>query len=159
MQINTYRDLTVWQMAMDLVEEVYVLTRLFPADERFGLTAQARRAATSIPSNIAEGYGRIHRGDYVHHLSIARGSLMELETQLLTGIRLKFVTKDQAGKAWDLSQRVGKMLTRLILSLDPQRRPGDQSPDNADIDAAQEQPSPYPIPDAPYPTAGRTEEH
>ncbi len=79
MKINTYRDLQVWQKAMRLVEECYKLTRLFPTAENYGLTAQIRKAAVSIPANIAEGFGRDHLGDYLHQLSMANGSLMELE--------------------------------------------------------------------------------
>ncbi|HOW19678.1 MAG TPA: four helix bundle protein, partial [Phycisphaerae bacterium] len=89
MALQTYRDLEAWQRAIDLVEAVYVLTRGFPNAERFGLTSQTQRASVSIPSNIAEGYGRSHRGDYLHHLSMARGSLMELEIQLTIAVRLR----------------------------------------------------------------------
>ena len=119
MALRTYRNLEVWQKAIDLVESVYQLTKLFPSDERFGLTSQIQRAAVSIPANIAEGYGRLHRGDYLHHLSMARGSLMEVETHLVVAGRLKFVSRQQAAETWGLSQQVGKMLTKLILSLKP----------------------------------------
>jgi len=80
MPVQTYRDLNAWKKAMDLVEGTYALTKSFPGTERFGLTSQIQRAVVSIPANIAEGNARKHRGDYVHHLSIARGSLAELET-------------------------------------------------------------------------------
>ena len=73
MAIRHYRDLEVWQKAMDLVEQVYRLAKALPPEERYGLTSQIQRAAVSIPANIAEGHGRLHRGDYVHHLSMARG--------------------------------------------------------------------------------------
>ena len=102
---------------MDLVEGVYVLSQRLPSQERFGLTSQLQRSASSIPANIAEGYGRIHRGDYVHHLSLARGSLMELETHLTIAVRLKFVSRDDALPVWNQSQNVGRMLTSLIRSL------------------------------------------
>ena len=95
MTIQTYRDLTVWQKSMDLVAEIYRLTKLFPQEELFGLTSQIRRAAVSVPANIAEGYGRIHRKEYLHHLSIARGSLMEVETHLQIAVRLTFLERDQ----------------------------------------------------------------
>jgi len=117
MALTNYRDLEVWKKSMELVVAVCKLTRHYPADERFGLTAQSRDAATSIPSNIAEGYGRLHRGDYLHHLSIAKGSLAELETQLILAVRLEFVSKAQVLESWELSQRVGRMLTRLMDSL------------------------------------------
>lgn len=129
MALKTYRELDVWQRAMDLVEAVYLLSRDFPEAEKFGLTSQVRRAAVSIPTNIAEGYGRTHRGDYLHHLSMARGSLMEVETLLTIAGRLKLVTRPQAKETWDLAQQVGRMLTRLIASLKPQpANPKPQTP-------------------------------
>ena len=128
MGLKTYRDLEVWQRAMDLVVELYRLTRTFPSEEKFGLTSQSRRAAVSIPANIAEGYGRTHRGDYLRHLSMARGSLTELETHLTLAVRLEFITRDQAMDTWDLCQRVGKMLNKLIGSLEQRSTPGPHTP-------------------------------
>jgi four helix bundle protein len=81
--VNSYKDLLVWQRGMDLVVTVYQITARLPASEQFGLISQMRRSAISVPSNIAEGYGRQATGEYRHHLSIARGSLLELETQLV----------------------------------------------------------------------------
>ena len=101
------------------MESIYLLTRQFPAEEKFGLTSQVRRAAVSIPANIAEGYGRLHRGDYLHHLSIAKGSLAELETHLVLAVRLNFVSEEQATASWQLSHEVSKMLSKLIVSLRP----------------------------------------
>jgi four helix bundle protein len=89
--IRSYRDLELWQKAMDLVVETYGLTNLLPKSETYGLSSQIRRAAASVPANIAEGHGREHLGDYVHHLSVANGSLMELETHILVAGRLKYV--------------------------------------------------------------------
>ena len=89
MGIRSYRDLLVWQRGMGLAEGVYRLTCDFPADERFGLTSQARRAAISIPANIAEGHGRATRGAYANFLRIAHGSLKELETHLILGKMLQ----------------------------------------------------------------------
>jgi len=86
-----FRELRVWQAAMDLVEKVYNLTRHFPREETYGLTSQLRRAAISIPSNIAEGHTREHLKEYLHHLSMAQASLAELETQLEIATRLKYV--------------------------------------------------------------------
>jgi len=114
---ESYQDLDVWKVSMSLVEAVYALTGLLPKAEVFGLSAQLRHAAVSIPSNIAEGHGRSHRAEYLHHLSFAKGSLKEVETQLLLAVRLGFVTRDQTAGAWELSQRVGRMLTRLVQSL------------------------------------------
>lgn len=122
MGLKTYRDLQVWQKAMDLVVATYHLRELFPSKERFGLVSQTQRAAASIPANIAEGYGRIHRGDYVRHLSIARGSLAELETHVAIAARLEFITRDQAMEVWDLCQEVGRMLNKLIHSLEENRK-------------------------------------
>jgi len=103
---------------MDLLDEIYIVTKKLPSDERFILVSQMRRAALSVPSNIAEGYGRKHRGEYVHHVSIAFGSLCELETQLIVCGRQKYITKEQAAKAWELIQRTGKMLNKLLSSLE-----------------------------------------
>ncbi|MFA5191548.1 MAG: four helix bundle protein [Verrucomicrobiia bacterium] len=119
MALKGYRDLQVWQKAIELVESVYKLTKTFPAEERFGLASQLQRAAVSIPANIAEGYGRSHLGDYLHHLSIGRGSLAELETHLVIAVRLKILSREDTLDAWNLSQRVGQMLTKLIQSLQP----------------------------------------
>lgn len=111
--IQSYRELEVWKKTMELVTEVNTATLGFPKNEQFGLTAQLRRASVSVPSNIAEGYGRSHRGDYLHHLSIARGSLCEIETQLIIAGRLMYIGKDEARKIWNLAQDVGKMLLAM----------------------------------------------
>lgn len=117
MSIESYRDLLVWQKAMDLVVEIYRLTKAFPPDERFGLTIQIRRVAVSIPSNIAEGHGRLHRADFLRFLSIARGSLTELETQLQIATRLGYLDARQTEQSWDLVRHVGRALNGLIRSL------------------------------------------
>jgi four helix bundle protein len=117
MPLKTYRELEAWKKGIELVEAIYLLCKTMPAEERFGLISQIQRAAVSIPANIAEGYGRTHRGEYVHHLSIARGSLMELETHLTVIVRLGMVTREQATIAWSLCQEVGKLLGGLIASL------------------------------------------
>jgi four helix bundle protein len=109
---------------MELVESAYRLTHLFPAEERFGLISQLQRAAVSIPANIAEGWGRTHRGDYLRHLSIARGSLMEVETHLLLAMRQNFVAKEDVKPCWDQAKQVGKMLTAMIASMQ-QSEPSD----------------------------------
>jgi|SRR5581483_1322867 len=93
--IRSFRDLRVWQAAMELVENVYMLTEKFPKREIYGLPGQMQRAAISIPSNIAEGHTRAYRKEYLHHLSIARGSLAELQTQLEISLRLKYCTAEE----------------------------------------------------------------
>jgi four helix bundle protein len=92
--INSYRDLMVWQKAMSLVTEVYAITGNFPSSEMYGLTSQIRRSAVSVPSNIAEGYGRNSTGDYKRFLQIAVGSLFELQTQIEISFNLNYITKD-----------------------------------------------------------------
>jgi four helix bundle protein len=116
--IQTYRDLEVWQKSMELVEECYRLTKHFPQDELFGLTSQLRRAVVSIPANIAEGHGRLHRADYRRHLSIARGSLMEVETLLQVAVRVGYLDRTQVKAAWARLQEVGRLLNGLIRSLE-----------------------------------------
>ena len=103
---------------MDLVEEVYKISCGFPKDERFSLTDQIRRAAVSVPSNIAEGWGRSRTKEYLHHIAFAYGSLMELETQLIIAVRLDYVQKDAAAPLWELASRTGKMLNRLKSALE-----------------------------------------
>src|SRR3954469_17923100 len=105
---------------MDLVTEIYQLTRVFPQDEKFGLTSQLQRAAISIPANIAEGHGRKSTGAYLNHLSIANGSLMEVETLVLVAMRLGFLTSKQQGSISDRTGEIGKMLSGLQRSLNPQ---------------------------------------
>lgn len=120
MPLQSYRELRVWQKAIDLVEQVYRLTAGFPTEEKFGLVSQMRRAAVSVPANIAEGYGRSHRGDYLRSLSIARGSLLELETHLTIAVRLGY-TPAEGDSAADIGshvQEVDRMLYGLIQSLE-----------------------------------------
>ena len=116
--LRSHRELRVWQMAMDLVVESYRIASLLPSDERFGLCAQTRRAAVSVPVNIAEGYGRFRRGEYLNQLSVARGSLTELETLFEIAERLRYVSRRQMAMAVELCDGVGRMLTRLRQSLD-----------------------------------------
>ncbi|MCH6547487.1 MAG: four helix bundle protein [Gemmatimonadetes bacterium] len=111
--IRSYRDLKVWQMGIDLVVECYQLTSRFPRDERFSLTQQIRRAVVSVPSNIAEGHGRTHLGEYLYHLSIANGSLMELETQIIIAQRLGFLALQGCNRLLSLTAELGRMLTGL----------------------------------------------
>ena len=117
MAARTYRELVVWQRAMDLVVEVYRLTKEFPREELYGLTSQIRRAAVSVPSNIAEGQGRGIGNEFCHHLRIAQGSLQETETQLLIAERLQFVASTQVSPAMELSNEVGRLLRGLHQSV------------------------------------------
>ena len=117
MAIRHYRDLEVWQRAMDLVEQVYRIAKTLPTEGRYGLTSQIQRAAVSIPANVAEGHGRTHRGDYLHHLSMARGSLAELETHLTLAVRLDLLDREAVLPIWELCQRVGQLLNALIAAL------------------------------------------
>jgi four helix bundle protein len=117
MKIESYQDLRVWQRGMDLVAVSYLLCKKLPRSERFGLITQIQRSAVSVPANIAEGYGRRHTGEYVHHLSIANGSLKELETHLLISVRLGYLRRSEIEKALNFSAEVGKMLTVLIQKL------------------------------------------
>jgi four helix bundle protein len=118
MGVRHYRELEVWQLAMDLAEECYQITRRFPKDELFGLTSQIRRAAVSVPANIAEGQGREHTKEFLHHLSVARGSLMELETHLLLCRRVGLLEKEQAESLLEMTDRVSRMLSGLRKALE-----------------------------------------
>jgi four helix bundle protein len=123
--IESYRDLIVWKKAMALVFEIYRLTRRFPADERFGLTAQIRRAVLSIPANIAEGHGRHqHRIEYRRFLSMARGSDKEVETYLLIAEGLGFVATKDLEKARSLCDQLSRMLNAMQRKLGPRREDG-----------------------------------
>ncbi len=115
--VSSYRDLRVWQAAMDLAVECYRLAKLLPPSERFGLARQLIRAAVSVPANIAEGHGRLRRGEYLHHLSISRGSLKEVETYLALIARLKLIPLAELTKEAELCDSVSRMLTRLRQSL------------------------------------------
>ena len=110
-----YRDLLVWQKAIALVTEIYRLTQGFPREELYGLTSQIRRAAVSIPSNIAEGQGRLTRGEFRQFLGQARGSYAELETQLIIAENLGYLS--QAGNLTENLAEVGRLLNGLLTSL------------------------------------------
>jgi four helix bundle protein len=112
-----YRDLRVWQHAMDLAEQIYRETEKFPKHELYGLVSQLRRAAVSVPSNIAEGKGRQTDRDYANFLFHARGSLLEVETQVILARRLKYMSDDEESRLLLASKNVGQLLTGLINSL------------------------------------------
>jgi four helix bundle protein len=121
MTVSSYRDLKVWQKAMGLVVTSYALTKRFPQTEIYSLTSQIQRAAVSIPANIAEGHGREHLGDYLHHLSVANGSPMELETHFLLAGRLSYLNHDELTGILSQAEEVGRMLAGLIRSLKKSR--------------------------------------
>jgi four helix bundle protein len=117
MGVRNYRDLIAWQKAMDFVEAVYHLSRDFPADERFALTNQIRRAAISVPSNIAEGEGRFSKPDFSRFLSISLGSLREAETQIEIALRLGYCNRDATTQSMSLADEVGRLIRGLANSL------------------------------------------
>ena len=116
--VKSYRDLSAWQKARLLVKEVYLLTAAFPVGERFGLVSQMNRAAVSIPSNIAEGYGRATTQDYLHFLRIARGSAYELETQLALAQDLGLCTEARGLRVQVMLQEEIRILQGLIAALE-----------------------------------------
>ena len=118
-RIASYRSLDVWQLAMDIVIEIYRLTRAFPAEEKFGLTAQLRRAAVSIPSNIAEGHSRLGAAEFRRFVSIARGSVAEVETQIAVAVALGFIGADEIKSLSSQLDRLSKMLFGLYRRLAP----------------------------------------
>src|SRR5689334_2472668 len=115
--VRHYGELIVWQKAMDFVEYVYEITNDFPTKEMFGLTNQLRRAAVSIPSNIAEGQGRGTTRGFLHFLAVARGSLQEVETQVLIAFRLKYLAEDSKANLVDRISEIGRLLSGLSTSL------------------------------------------
>jgi four helix bundle protein len=112
--IQSYRDLRVWQLSMDLAEDAYRLTRKWPREEMFGLTSQIRRSAASIPANIAEGFGRESGGAFVQFLRVAQGSLKELETHLLLSNRVELLDAAKLNELLSRSSDIGRMLGSLI---------------------------------------------
>jgi len=116
-----YRDLVAWQKARALVKRIYGATKLFPKEEQYGLTQQLQRAAVSVPSNIAEGHGRQMIGEYLYHLTIARGSLYEAETQIILGCDLGYLTEAQLTSLLNDTTECSKVLQGLIKSLKTKR--------------------------------------
>jgi four helix bundle protein len=112
-----YKDLIVWQKAMELVTDIYRETAKFPHDEIYGLTSQVRRAAVSVPSNIAEGQGRLSENEFRHFLGLARGSLMEVETQLRIAENLSYIQHEDSLKLEQAASEVGKILNGLIAKI------------------------------------------
>ncbi|MGE5205776.1 MAG: four helix bundle protein [Chlamydiota bacterium] len=114
---QSYKDLIAWQKAMDFVAVVYTATKHFPKDELYCLTSQLRRSALSIPSNIAEGQGRLTAGEFRQFLGHARGSLLEAETQIEVARKLNYLTADEADNLLRSSAEVGKVLNGLLASI------------------------------------------
>ena len=119
--LKNYRDLKVWQKSYRLCLDLYRITKIFPKEERYGLTSQIRRSAVSIPSNIAEGYGRKTTADYLRSLYIAYGFVCELETQVLLSGDLNYVNKENLKAFKDDTEEVERMLKALIKSLEKKR--------------------------------------
>jgi four helix bundle protein len=118
MAVQSYRDLIAWQRAMDLVIAVYQATRDFPKEEVYGLTNQVRRAAVSVPSNIAEGQGRGLGGEFSYHLRVAMGSLQEMQTQLMIGLRLGYLTSAAFETMDAATEELGRIIRGLQKSVD-----------------------------------------
>ncbi|WP_242517591.1 four helix bundle protein [Leptolyngbya iicbica] len=116
-KIQSYRDLEVWRQGMALAEGCYRLTKTFPKEEVYGMVAQIRRAAVSVPANIAEGYGREYRNDYIRFLRIAQGSLKELETHLLLALRVELITTKTSQPILAQCESTGKLLRALLRAL------------------------------------------
>jgi len=115
--VDHFKDLIAWQRAMDLVEHIYRLTEAFPARENYGLSNQLRRATVSVASNIAEGQARYSRKDFRHFLRVAKGSLAEIETQVLIAYRLGYVNQDSCDHCLDRIKELGRILAGLISSI------------------------------------------
>lgn len=126
--LASYRELTVWKKSIALVTEIYRLTFLFPKEELYGLTSQMRRAAVSIPANIAEGYGRGHRQEYIRFLWIAFASATELETHLIISQKLGFAKNNEYWSSEELLTEIMKMLRGLIRTLIPKPSPLNPNP-------------------------------
>ena len=120
-EIRHYRDLLVWQKAVDWVDAIYAATREWPKEERYGLISQVTRAAVSVPSNIAEGCARRSTGEFVRFLSIARGSLAEAETQLIIGTRQGYLDQASQKALLDAADEISRMLAGLIAKLEERR--------------------------------------
>ena len=112
--MSNFKELMVWQKAIDLVTEIYKITRAFPKEEVFGLVSQMQRAAVSIPSNIAEGHERNSDKEFAQFLCIARGSLAELETQIIIAEKLSYITKEQRISILNNYYEIGRMINGLL---------------------------------------------
>ena len=125
MTVQHYRELKVWQAAMTLAEDCYLATKSFPKEELFGLTSQIRRAAASVPANIAEGQGRQHTKEFLNFLSVARGSLMEVETHLLLSQRVGLLNQTKLDSLLTTSAEISRMLSGLRRALEKKAASGE----------------------------------
>lgn len=116
--IRSYRDLEAWQVSMRLAKECYRLASLFPPTEQFALSQQLRRAAVSVPSNLAEGNASRKRQIYIRHVNIALGSLAEIETQLMLAAEFEFITRKDVMQAEDLARQAGRLMLSLVRALE-----------------------------------------
>jgi four helix bundle protein len=116
-EVRSYRDLLIWQKGMQLAEDCWLMTRSYPKEELFGMTSQIRRSAASVPANIAEGYGRESRGEYIHFLRVSQGSLKELETHLILSARVGLCQETDTSALLSTSEEIGRMLRALIRKL------------------------------------------
>ena len=121
LKASSYKDLIAWQKSILLVKHVYKLTGIFPGEEKFGLISQLRRAAVSVPSNIAEGQARRTTGDFIHFISNAEGSVAEVETQIIIAVELNFCSKARAEMCFSINDEVRRMLNALRRSLESKR--------------------------------------
>ena len=117
-KIESFKDLMVWQKGIEVVSDIYALTKSFPKEELYGLTSQIRRAAISIPTNIAEGWGRGTTKNYIQFLEIARGSLYELNTLIIISYNLNYIIQENCGTIEAKINEIGRMLNALITKLD-----------------------------------------
>ena len=115
--MSNYKDLLVWQKSIQLVTDIYKLTKTFPSEEVYGLISQMQRAAVSIPSNIAEGNERNSKKEFAHFLCIARGSLSELETQVIIAEKLEYINKNQSTQILNNCHELGKMINGLLIKI------------------------------------------
>ena len=116
--LKSYKELKVWDKSYKLCLEIYKITKKFPSEEKYGLSLQIRRSSVSIPSNIAEGYGRKSTQEYIRHLYVAYGSYCELETQILLSIDLGYVKDEAKRRVLEMTREVERMLKALINSLE-----------------------------------------
>lgn len=119
MKTSDFKELKVWQKAIDLTISIYTITKQFPPEEKFGISSQMRRSAVSIPSNISEGHGRNSKNDYFHFLSIARGSACELQTQLIISEKLEFISQEDNLILQNQLTEIDKMLVGIMSYLKP----------------------------------------
>ncbi len=115
--LKSYRDLEVWKLSMDMAVMAYEISDKFRKEDRYGLTSQFTRSASSVPANIADSYGRMSRAEYLRFLAIARGSLTEFETHLILAVRIGRVQREETREIWELSQKVSNYLRKLIIAL------------------------------------------